>query len=69
MFMWEQQMSEVKARLLIGGHGTLLTVRLPLCKLRKDFLMSPGHRGTSANQGQSSGLSVQPVFFFFFFLF
>lgn len=69
MFMWEQQMSEVKARLLIGGHGSLLTVTLPPRKLRKDFLTSPGHRLTSANQGQRSGLSVQPVFLSFFFYF
>lgn len=39
--MWEEQMTEVKHRLLIGEvRGRRSLVRLPLCKLMKDFMIN-----------------------------
>lgn len=67
MFKWEQQMTEVKHWLLIGAHRPTLTVRLPLCKLEKRLpnVSRTLSQMSEANQGRSSGLSIQPMFYFF----
>lgn len=59
MFMWEEQMTEGKHRLLIGEvRGRRSLSRLPLCKPMKDFMIHNNLYYPVSNVWWKSGLKL-----------